>query len=122
MPVRVTALGSTPDGPLGIRAVPAGGSVPAGVPLTVGAGSRFAETSMAIDRLGPWEIVLDDGVTQARIPLLVTAPAVPGWVWAVRGGLAGAVLGLVAVALLVRRRPRLAAAGGEWPSSVSPSR
>jgi hypothetical protein len=36
-------------------------------------------TTLNVDRAGPWELIVDDGHTAARIPILVPAQVIPPW-------------------------------------------
>ncbi|ODU06466.1 MAG: hypothetical protein ABS81_04500 [Pseudonocardia sp. SCN 72-86] len=108
MPVLVSLQGPALDAPLSLRTVPAGSmTAVGGLDLPLGTG-RPASGSLQIDRAGPWEIVLTIGPDVSRVPVSVpdVAPT-PGWAWAVRGGMAAAVLGAIGAAA-TRRRRRLA--------------
>jgi hypothetical protein len=111
MPVAVAAQGSAPDEMLRIQAVPGtgGGTATSETTVRSGPSQRSARAVLQIDRTGPWQIVVSDGPDTARLPLTLNAAVVPGWVWAVRGGLAGAVIFTIAAfAMLARRRARVA--------------
>ena len=111
MPVAVAAQGSAPDARLRIQAVPGtdGGTATSETTVRTGPSQRSARAVLQIDRAGPWQIVVSDGADIARLPLTLNAAVVPGWVWAVRGGLAVAVVFTIAAfAMLARRRSRLA--------------
>ncbi|WP_433786156.1 hypothetical protein ACQPX6_05945 [Actinomycetospora sp. CA-101289] len=112
LPVVVLPRGEARPGEVTLAAVRPGGDPAAGGPVAVPVApvGQPREVALTADAPGEWEVVVADGVTVARVPLTVAAPApTPGWVWAVR---IGAVLGVVALvaalAPAVRARPRLA--------------
>lgn len=115
MPVVVLPRGDAPPGDVTLAAVRPGGE-PATAPVVVPVApvGQPREVALAADGVGAWEIAVADGVTVARIPITVAAPApTPGWVWAVRiGAVLGVVALIAALAPTVRQRPRLALALG----------
>jgi hypothetical protein len=62
-------------------------------------------TRLNVDRFGPWELLVDDGTTVARIPFLVPAQVIPPWKKASDYGFfaAGALL-IVALVVALRSR------------------
>lgn len=63
-------------------------------------------TTLQVDKAGPWELIVDDGRTAARIPFLVPAQVMPPWKKASDYGffVAGALLIVsIGVTLRVRR-------------------
>jgi hypothetical protein len=63
-------------------------------------------TTLNVDRAGPWELIVDDGHTAARIPFLVPAQVIPPWKKASDYGFfaAGALLIVSLAATLLARR------------------
>lgn len=113
MPVLVSLQGPALDAPLSLRTVPAGSmTAVGGLDLPLGT-DRPASGSLQIDRTGPWEVVLTIGPDVSRVPVSVpdVAPT-PGWAWAVRGGMAAAVLGAIGAAATRRRRLAFGLGGG----------
>lgn len=110
MPVVVLPRGEAPPGEVTLAAVRPGAAPVAPVAVPVAPVGQPHEVALAVDAPGPWEVVVTDGATVARVPLTVAAPEpTPGWVWAVRVGALLAVVGLVAALNpSVRQRPRLA--------------
>ena len=105
-------------GPLHVDVVTHRGDAPGTLQLT--ASSPGATTSrgqvklgtpgiysatLNVDRAGPWELIVDDGHTAARIPFLVSAQVVPPWKKASDYGFfaAGALL-IVSLAATLRAR------------------
>ena len=73
--------------------------------MDLGAPGIYSAT-LNVDRAGPWELIVDDGHTAARIPFLVPAQVVPPWKKASDYGFfaAGALLIIsLGVALRARR-------------------
>jgi hypothetical protein len=61
--------------------------------------------TLTVDRAGPWELIVDDGHTAARIPLLVPAQVIPPWKEASDYGFyAAGVLLIVSLAAALRMR------------------
>ncbi|MFC4942871.1 hypothetical protein [Pseudonocardia sp. GCM10023141] len=111
LPIAVTTRGSAPEATMRVQAVPGatGDRATSEASVRIGPAQRSASTVLQIDRPGPWQIVLSDGAHVARLPLTLDAATAAGWVWAVRGGLAAAVIFAVAALVLrARRRPRWA--------------
>lgn len=116
MPVRVVAQGDPPP-PMVVRAVrvtgPEAGRATAETVVGPTSDPRTVAGTLPIAEPGAWEVVLSLGGDTARIPLSVSAPVTPPWVWPVRGGLIAAVVFLLGAAIAARsRRPRLAVASG----------
>ncbi|MGE0215332.1 hypothetical protein [Mycolicibacterium sp.] len=67
-------------------------------------------TTLTVDRAGPWELIVDDGHTAARIPFLVPAQVIPPWKKASDYGFfaAGALLIVSLAVTLLARRNRMA--------------
>lgn len=67
-------------------------------------------TTLHVDRAGPWELIVEDGHTAARIPFLVPAQVIPPWKKASDYGffIAGALL-IVSLAAALRARRSWAA-------------
>jgi hypothetical protein len=72
--------------------------------VTLGPPGMYSAT-LNIDRAGPWELIVDDGHTAARIPFLVPAQVIPPWKKASDYGFfaAGALL-IVSLAAALRAR------------------
>lgn len=73
--------------------------------VVLGATPGIYSTTLDVDRAGPWELLLDDGTTVARIPFLVPAQVTPPWKKASDYGFfaAGALL-IVSLGVTVRSR------------------
>lgn len=109
----VTHAGNRP-GPLLLSTVPsatdddrlpAPGSVISQQSLETRASPGSSGVVLYVDRYGPWELVVDDGRSAARIPFIVPAPLIPGWERAIYGGFAtGGALLLIAIVVAVRAR------------------
>ncbi|GAA1272480.1 hypothetical protein GCM10009609_39540 [Pseudonocardia aurantiaca] len=118
-PLRVDVVNhaGSPGGTLRIRAA-AFGAVPAGdeVGLRLADGGGLAGVTLHVDRVGAWELALDDGRETARIPFVVPADVTPAWQWVMSGGYtaAGALLlaALGAAAFGRRTWPPLVLGGG----------
>jgi hypothetical protein len=80
-------------------ATTSGGQVKLGTP-------GIYSSTLNVDRAGPWELIVDDGQTAARIPFLVSAQVVPPWKKASDYGFfaAGALLIVSLAATLLARR------------------
>ena len=80
------------------RATTSSGQVKLGTP-------GMYSATLNVDRAGPWELIVDDGHTAARIPFLVPAQVVPPWKRASDYGFfaAGALL-IVSLAAALRAR------------------
>lgn len=99
----VTHRGDAP-GTLNLTASASGATTSSGQ-VTLGAPGIYSAT-LKVDRPGPWELIVDDGRTAARIPFLVPAQVIPPWKKATDYGFftAGALLIVsLGVALRVRR-------------------
>lgn len=72
--------------------------------VTLGTPGMYSAT-LNVDRAGPWELIVDDGHTAARIPFLVPAQVIPPWKKASDYGffIAGALL-IVSLAAALRAR------------------
>jgi hypothetical protein len=106
-------------GPLHVDVVTHRGDAPGTLQLTAAAPGATTSSSQVnlgapgiysatlnVDRAGPWELIVDDGHTAARIPFLVPAQVVPPWKKASDYGFfaAGALLIIsLGVALRARR-------------------
>jgi len=105
-------------GPLHIDVVTHRGDAPGTLQLTASAPGATASSgrvklgtpgmysaTLYVDRAGPWELIVDDGHTAARIPFLVPAQVVPPWKRASDYGFfaAGALL-IVSLAVALRAR------------------
>jgi hypothetical protein len=111
-PLRVDVIShaGTPPGTLTLRVSPTSAEV------TGTAAERTATVTLAdrpgaysatlrVDRVGPWELAVDDGATTARIPFLVVTPVNTPWELAAYGGFSVAGL-LLVIALVVALRAR----------------
>jgi hypothetical protein len=106
--VEVVTHGGTAAGPLTLALAPASGRTAAGrATVLLGDEPGSYGTTMRVDRAGPWELAVTDGVRTARVPFVVLGPAVSPPERAVYGGfLAAGVLLLVTIVVAVRvRRP-----------------
>ena len=99
----VTHRGDAP-GVLHLSATAAGATTSRG-DVVLGTKPGIYSTTLNVDRPGPWELLLDDGTTVARIPFLVPAQVTPPWKKASDYGFfaAGALL-IVALAVTLRSR------------------
>lgn len=105
-------------GPLHVDLVTHHGDPPGAVQLTAsapGATTSSAQVRLGkpgihsatlnVDRAGPWELIVDDGHTAARIPFLVPAQVIPPWKKASDYGFfAAGTLLIVALAATLRTR------------------
>lgn len=98
----VTHRGDAP-GTLQLTASAPGATTSSGQ-VTLGTPGMYSATLM-VDRAGPWELIVDDGHTAARIPFLVPAQVIPPWKTATDYGFfaAGALL-ITALATALRAR------------------
>ena len=107
-PLRVDVVNhaGSPGGTLRIAAAPQNAvpGAPSDLPLTDGGGS--AGTAFHVDRVGAWELRVDDGRETARFPFVVPDDVMPAWERVVTGGYTAAG-GLLLAALG-------AAAFGRW--------
>jgi hypothetical protein len=108
-PLRVEAIthaGSTPDGSLTLTLTPASGGTPVSrATLALGTDPGGYGTTMRVDRAGPWELAVGDGVRTARVPFVVLRQSVSPAERAIYGGfLAAGVLLLVTIVVAVRVR------------------
>ncbi|MBP2336194.1 hypothetical protein JOF41_002372 [Saccharothrix coeruleofusca] len=124
-PLRVNVIthAGTPAGGIRLSAAPTGvrsGDDAAGSPsetrLDLGAEPGSYDADLAVDVVGPWELVLDDGEHTGRIPFVVPAPVVsPVQSLSQNGFLAAGVLLVLAIATAVLSRrawvPLIPAAG-----------
>lgn len=110
-------------GPLHVDVVTHRGDAPGTLQLTASApgattssgqveleGPGMYSATLNVDRAGPWELIVDDGYTAARIPFLVPALVVPPWKKASDYGfaIAGALLVVSLAAALRARRSGMA--------------
>jgi hypothetical protein len=104
----VTHRGDVP-GTLRLSATAAGATTSSG-DVVLGATPGIYSTTLNVDRPGPWELLVDDGTTVARIPFLVPAQVTPPWKKASDYGFfaAGALL-IVSLAVTLRSRRSWAA-------------
>jgi hypothetical protein len=104
----VTHRGDAP-GTLRLSATAAGATTSSG-DMVLGATPGIYSTTLNVDRPGPWELLVDDGTTVARIPFLVPAQVTPPWKKASDYGFfaAGALL-IVSLAVTMRSRRNWAA-------------
>ncbi|MDV3129821.1 hypothetical protein M1247_33290 [Mycobacterium sp. 21AC1] len=98
----VTHRGDTP-GSLQLTATAADGAPSTGQ-VNLGPPGIYS-TTLTVDRAGPWELLVDDGHTVARIPFLIPAQVVPPWKKASDYGFFAAG-GLLIVSLAVALRAR----------------
>lgn len=98
----VTHRGDAP-GTLHLTALAPGATTSSGQ-VTLGTPGIYSAT-LKVDMAGPWELIVDDGRTAARIPFLVPAQVVPPWKKASDYGffVAGALL-IVALGVALRAR------------------
>ncbi|KAA0082063.1 hypothetical protein CIW52_18380 [Mycolicibacterium sp. P9-64] len=98
-----THAGDTP-GTLRLTATAADAATSKG-DVVLGATPGIYSTTLDVDRAGPWELLLDDGTTVARIPFLVPAQVTPPWKKASDYGFfaAGALL-IVSLGVTLRSR------------------
>ena len=98
----VTHRGDAP-GTLQLTASAPGATTSSGR-VDLGAPGIYSAT-LNVDRAGPWELIVDDGHTAARIPFLVPAQVVPPWKKASDYGFfaAGALL-IVSLGVALRAR------------------
>jgi hypothetical protein len=99
----VTHVGTAP-GTLGLRAS-APGAASSQTSVLLGATPGPYAATLRIDRPGPWELAIDDGVRTARIPFIVAAQVVPPWEKATYGGFVAAG-GLLLIALYTAVRAK----------------
>jgi hypothetical protein len=98
----VTHRGDAP-GTLQLSASAPGATTSSGQ-MKLGAPGMYSAT-LTVDRAGPWELIVDDGHTAARIPFLVPAQVVPPWKKASDYGFfAAGVLLVVSLAAALRAR------------------
>jgi hypothetical protein len=99
----VTHRGDAP-GTLRLSATAPGATTNSG-DVVLGATPGIYSTTLNVDRPGPWELLVDDGTTVARIPFLVPARVTPPWKKASDYGFfaAGALL-IVSLAVTLRSR------------------
>ncbi|MCK0176698.1 MULTISPECIES: hypothetical protein [Mycobacteriaceae] len=85
------------------------GATPSSGQVTLGAPGIYS-TTLNVDRAGPWELIVDDGHTAARIPFIVPAQVIPPWKKASDYGFfaAGALLIISLGATLRARRSWIA--------------
>ncbi|MEV5649197.1 hypothetical protein AB0L57_13170 [Nocardia sp. NPDC052254] len=114
--VEVVTHTGTAAGHLGLDLIPVGASSSArtpapGVPvdrgaIDLGAAPGMYSATLRVDRPGPWELVVDDGVRVARIPFVVPAQIVTPPERFVYGGfvVAGVLLPVAAVVAIRARR------------------
>ena len=99
----VTHRGDAP-GTLRLSATAPGATSNSG-DVVLGVTPGIYSTTLNVDRPGPWELLVDDGTTVARIPFLVPARVTPPWKKASDYGFfaAGALL-IVSLAVTLRSR------------------
>jgi hypothetical protein len=104
----VTHRGDAP-GALRLSATAAGATTSTGQ-VDLGPQPGIYSTTLNVDRPGPWELLVDDGNTVARIPFLVPAQVTPPWKKASDYGffVAGVLL-IVSLAVTLRARRSWAA-------------
>lgn len=102
--VDVTTHRGDAPGTLRLSATAAGAATSSG-DVVLGATPGIYSTTLDVDRAGPWELLVDDGTTVARIPFLVPAQVTPPWKKASDYGFfaAGALL-IVSLAVTLRSR------------------
>lgn len=107
-PLRVEAIShaGTPAGSLTLTVAPASGGTPVSrATLDLGRDPGSYGATLHVDRAGPWELAVGDGVRTARVPFVVMGAAVSPAEKAVYGGfLAAGVLLLVTIVVAVRVR------------------
>ena len=105
-PLRVDVVTHRGDAPgtLRLSATAAGAATSTG-DVVLGAKPGIYSTTLNVNRPGPWELLVDDGATVARIPFLVPAQVTPPWKKASDYGFfaAGALL-IVSLAVTLRSR------------------
>lgn len=95
----------TPTGASTSASLPAPGTATATAGVDLGPAAGTYSTTVMVDRAGPWELGLGDGVRVARIPFVVAVQATAPPEAAVYGGFVGAgVLLLVSVVVAARAR------------------
>jgi hypothetical protein len=99
----VTHRGNAP-GELRVSAMAAGATTSTGQ-VDIGVTPGIYSTTLSVDRAGPWELLVDDGITVARIPFLVPAQVIPPWKKASDYGFFAAG-GLLILSLAVTLRSR----------------
>jgi hypothetical protein len=102
--VDVTTHRGVAPGTLRLSATAPGASTSSG-DVVLGVTPGIYSTTLDVDRAGPWELLVDDGTTVARIPFLVPAQVTPPWKKASDYGFfaAGAML-IVSLAVTLRSR------------------
>ncbi len=79
-PLRVDIVTHAGDAPGSLRITATSPGVGASsAMLEVGPPPGFYSTTLNVDRAGPWELLVDDGDTETRIPFLVPAQVIPPW-------------------------------------------
>lgn len=104
-------------GPLHVDVVTHRGDAPGTLRLTASAPGTSAShgqvklgapgmysAALNVDRAGPWELIVDDGHTAARIPFLVPAQVIPPWKASDYGFFAAGALLIVSLAVTLRAR------------------
>lgn len=99
----VTHQGDAP-GTLQLTAA-SGGTATSSGQIELGPRPGIYSTTLNVDRAGPWELLVDDGTTVARIPFLVPVQVIPPWKKASDYGffVAGALL-IVSLGVALRSR------------------
>ncbi|TWF79617.1 hypothetical protein FHX44_115551 [Pseudonocardia hierapolitana] len=107
-PLRVDVVNhaDSPGGTLRVAAAPQNNLPGAGNELRLTDGGGSAGTALDVDRIGAWELWVDDGRETARIPFVVPGDVTPAWERVTTGGYTAAG-GLLLAALA-------AAAFGRW--------
>jgi hypothetical protein len=107
-PLRVEAIthAGTPGGSLTLTLTPPFGRTPGdSATLALGGQPGLYGTTMRVNRAGPWELAVSDGVRTARVPFVVLGQVVSPAEKAIYGGfLAAGVLLLVTIVVAVRVR------------------
>ncbi|VEG55011.1 Uncharacterised protein [Mycolicibacterium aurum] len=104
-PLHVDVVTHRGDGPGTLRlTASAPDATTSSVQVKLGTPGMYSAT-LSVDRAGPWELIVDDGHTAARIPFLVPVQVIPPWKKASDYGFfaAGALL-IVSLAAAMRAR------------------